>query len=118
MYPQKNRLPRGEFRRVFTVGTRLTSYDLSILTSPNTQKINRFAVVVGKTVHKHAVVRNRIKRLIRESLSHLLIHFLPGHDSIIIVKRDISAKKQVEVENEINTLFSRLHLFYNKAMQQ
>jgi ribonuclease P protein component len=116
MYPKKNRLPRNAFRRVFTVGTRLNSYEMTIIASPNTEEEKRFAVIVGKTVHKHAVKRNRIKRLIRESLRHCLPRIRSGYDIIVIAKRDFSAKKQVAVEHEINTLFSRLHLINNETI--
>lgn len=110
MYPTQNRLPRNQFRAVFETGTRLHTYEMTIISSRTDLKEDRFSVIVGKSVHKHAVVRNRIKRLIRESLHRLLSHLRSGYDIVVITKRDISGKKQEEVENEMKKLFFRLHL--------
>ena len=69
----------------------------------------KFAFVVSKKIHKRAVVRNRIKRLMRESVRK--IHLLPEYShlhkylSIICVAKHSAIEKTYEdINNSITTL--------------
>jgi len=110
MYPNTNRLPRNEFHHVFDTSTRLHSYDMTIIAARNAVETNRFGIIVGKTVHKHAVIRNRIKRLIRSSLSSLLPRLSPNNDIVFLVRKNMSEKKQTDVTRLIEQDLSKLHI--------
>lgn len=47
---------------------------------------SRFAVVVGHTVSKESVTRNRIRRRLREALRTRLTLIKPGFDVILLVR--------------------------------
>lgn len=70
--------------------------------------VSRFAFLVPKKSAKRAVERNRIKRLLRESLQHLLPTLPFPIDAVMIVKGSIEEKTQMEVEKKTNELFSTL----------
>ena len=79
-------------------------------TKPDT--ITKFAFVVSKKIHKRAVVRNRIKRLMRESVRLLLkeskINNINKYISVICVaKNQIIGANFNTVNNSIVNLLSK-----------
>ena len=58
--------------------------------------LHRFGIVVSKKIDKRAVVRNRIKRLFRNTLENLNKNMEPGHDILFIVRSGILDKMQKE----------------------
>lgn len=64
----------------------------------------RFAFVAGVKVSKKAVERNRVKRLLRESVQHLLPALKPGQDVVIVAKKELVGLTQQQVESEIKKL--------------
>jgi ribonuclease P protein component len=75
--------------------------------SQNKGKIPRFAVIVSTKVSKLSVMRNRMKRQVRECLKSIFSGINEGVDIAITVKR-----KLPEDFNEIN---SELIFILNKA---
>ena len=73
----------------------------------------KFAFVVSKKVHKRAVVRNRIKRLMRESVRLQLknneLKDMQDYLSVICVAKSNAINTDFStVDNSIKTLFSKL----------
>jgi len=69
MFAQKNRISKQrEFENIFKNGKTIKGGFFKILFLENNKKANRFSVIVNKKVSKNAVVRNRIKRLIRKEI--------------------------------------------------
>ena len=102
MLPKPHRLPTPDVRQVMRSGRRLTSPFLIMIYRNNTIGTARFAVVVPKSVDKMAVGRNRIKRLVRESVYHLLPSIAQNIDGVIIVRRKVETLE--EAENGIREL--------------
>jgi ribonuclease P protein component len=67
---------------------------------------SRVVIVVSKKIDKRATKRNRMRRLIRESLRHLGLADVGG---MILVRKNIAEYKQTEVEMAVK------HLFHEKA---
>lgn len=71
------------FSEVFLSSRRFNSKKMAMMIKMSSEKHPlsqiEFAVVVGKRVSKRAVMRNRIKRLMRESLK-INYHFLLGSE--------------------------------------
>jgi ribonuclease P protein component len=63
-----------------------------------------FAIIVNKKIQKSAVKRNRIKRIIRASMTKLLPTLpFPMH-CLVVVKKDCSMKKTNDMTQELNVL--------------
>jgi ribonuclease P protein component len=71
----------------------------------------RFAVIVSTRVSKRAVERNRIKRIVRESLRLSLEDFKPG-DYVVIVKIRAAGKTAKELKDDLNRLLSNFRPRY------
>jgi len=80
-----------------------------LLLKPNQVGITRLGVTVSKRVGK-SVIRNRVKRLIREFF-RLNKHLLPqGHDMVIIARPGAAQLDFWEVKEELGeALFSQNH---------
>lgn len=68
------------FQEVFTNGKKFSTSNLFIVIddfSSTDNNMIEYAVIVSKKVSKRAVVRNRVKRLLRECLRHY-VHLLLG----------------------------------------
>ncbi|MGH7213870.1 MAG: ribonuclease P protein component [Tepidisphaeraceae bacterium] len=85
-FPRTHRLGgRGSFTPIFDAGVRESRGPLTIYARPNDLAHPRLGISIGRKAG-NAVQRNRIKRLLRESL-RLMQHDLPrGYDLVIVVR--------------------------------
>ena len=79
---------RRDFDSVFKKGKNHSSRHLVIYAMPNSLNFSRFGFAVSKKIGK-AVVRNRLKRLLRESL-RALSKEIPVPCDIVIVARKLA----------------------------
>jgi ribonuclease P protein component len=99
MLHKTNRLARSkDIAAAFARGRTFFNPLFSIKFLP-TEKGKRFTVVVSTKVYKNAVSRNRLKRILRESLRKNLVLFKNG-DYVI------AAKPKARGVNESDLLFS------------
>ena len=110
MLPKSYRLPSFEILPLLKEGRRAGASPLQAVFRPSQNTLPRLVIVVPVRVDKRAVVRNRNKRLIRESLRHLLSQIATNRDIAILVKTDVSGQKQPEVEASLKALLSSAHL--------
>jgi len=82
-------LKPAEFKRVFELRQSAHNAHFGIYTAKNTLGHPRVGLVVSKKVSKKAVVRNRIKRQIRENF-RLQKASLGAHDFVIVAKAPLS----------------------------
>ena len=106
MLPKENRLTDDyDFRRVKRLGK---SYHCPLFKlSIARRKIegpSRFGFVISKKIDKRAVVRNRIKRLLREAVRNKLEKIPGGFDIVFVVRPKIVGKSY----EEINTVFDQV----------
>ncbi len=106
----KRLLKRAEFSHCYDKGQKLHSrYFLAFIASQETEQSK-----VGFAVSKkkgNAVVRNKVKRLLRE-FCRLNQHFLPQFSSIVLIpKKHIKIENfnYKEVEEELHKLFKKSH---------
>lgn len=76
---------------------------------PNQLPFNRYGLVVSRRVGS-AVVRNRIRRLLRESVRGLHPRLTPGRDIIIIARPDLVGQPLVNVQATLEHLLRRARL--------
>ena len=68
---------------------------------PNNQAFSRFAIVTGIKVSKSAVVRNRLRRQVREIIRLDLDGFTKGLDIILLMKKNALEKDFEELSRHI-----------------
>ena len=114
MLPKANRLRRNQdFSKVYEKGLRKKGPDLVLraLRRPGensqTAKPTRIGISIGKKVSKQAVVRNRLKRLIRAAMRQLLPKIEPGWDLAIVVKPTAQKCNYREILQQLEQLLAR-----------
>lgn len=110
MLPKQNRIPSYTISELFRSGMRRNIGYYQVIYKKNDATVPRFAIIVSTKISKHAVVRNRIKRLVSESIRHVFPKFSLRVDMLIIVKQNISEKQQTEVQTELINHLSDLRL--------
>ncbi len=104
MLPRKNRLTRSsDFQRVRSRGRSWSDRLLVLSRAPNDLEVTRFGFSVSRRIGG-AVVRNRVRRLMREAvrLQHDLV--APGWDVVFIARKGINGADYWAVEDSVTRL--------------
>ena len=102
-FPKKKRLTsNSQFRAVMTNGRRRSNGVLTLYIAQNDLEYPRLGVSVGKS-SGNAVVRNRIKRLIREAFRQNQHQIPAGFDYVLIVSPKRLKKTNVEKDPKLPT---------------
>jgi len=105
-----NRLKKNEdFRRVYRKKRSMANRLLIIYILENKYEYNRVGFTVSKKVGK-SVIRNRVKRLLRESYRLNEEKILQGYDIIFIARNTASKASYREIENAMMHLFKKMKL--------
>ena len=72
------------FRRLYATSGQANSY-LVLYARPNRTSTNRVGITTGKKLG-HAVVRNRVRRRLREVYRLNEEKFLPGYDIVVVAR--------------------------------
>lgn len=97
----------AEFDRVFRQGVRLDGALFVLIAAPNHGPQDRLGLAVSRRVGG-AVVRNRARRLLRESFRRLERRALPAADLVILAKPGIADCGLAEVSRELANRARRL----------
>lgn len=84
-----------------------------MLANPEKEYINRLGISVSKK-NGGAVVRNRIKRIIREGYRAVEGELKTGYLVIIAAKNEAADAKSTDIEKELRYAFSKLEMLNNK----
>ena len=111
MLPLKNRLKKGkDFQCVFDRGKLINSDLISVRFLTNRTDDKRVGFIVSKKVSKMAVLRNKIKRMLREIIRANMVRIKEGFDIIITAKSKISKVQPEEVDEDLKGLLKRSNL--------
>ncbi|WP_323840999.1 MULTISPECIES: ribonuclease P protein component [unclassified Moraxella] len=103
-------LKPAEFKTVFdTAVKKIHSEHCLIFVRVNDKDVPRLGLAITKKKLKHAVVRNRLKRITKE-VFRLNQHELANVDLVLIVKK--SYTKDCDIFNEIVKIFEVVKLKY------
>jgi len=69
-----------------------------------------FAFIVSKKIDKRAAKRNRIKRLLSETVRNFLPQLKPGIKGVFLAKKEILEKNFAEIRNEVEAIFKKENL--------
>jgi ribonuclease P protein component len=105
---REERLTKPEqFTSVYKEGNTQVDRILVLKAKPNQLKFSRYGISVSKHIGK-AVVRNRVKRVLREILRLTLIS--PGWDIILIARSPSAGGDYQELNKSVLKLLSRAHI--------
>lgn len=96
-----------DFRRLYYRGKCVACHNVVIYAQKNRLNKTRVGLTCGKSVGG-AVMRNRAKRLMRESFRSLLPRFAGSYDIVIVARSRISGKKCDEVLRDVKYAFKKL----------
>ncbi len=107
MLPFKNRLKKEkDFQQVFNKGRFINSDLISVRFLDNNTDDTRVGFIVSKKVSKKAVLRNRVKRKLREVMRANMEKIKGGFD-IIITAKSIELEK---IDKTLEELLKRSNL--------
>lgn len=103
MLAKENRLTaRADFENLRQNGKFLTTPYFSFsFTKRETQLPSRFGFIVSKKISKSAVVRNRVKRILREIVRKNIGTVKEGWDAVFLVKSGILSAETDKIEVEV-----------------
>lgn len=109
-FPRSVRLVRtAEYDRVFRRPQRTGAPGLLILAvRQDPPAASRLGLVVPKKVLKHAVQRNRVKRLMRETFRRIRLT-VPGMDTVVIAKAGIDAMDNATLHATLKRLWLQIN---------
>ncbi len=107
-FPRRSRLlTKAEFNNVFTEPLKVSQRTLLVLCKSNQKEHARVGIIVGKRVAKHAVTRNRIRRVVRESFRFNQAR-LTGLDIVVIARQQCDILSNEKIRKGIDDLWERL----------
>lgn len=105
----KNSLRRKkDFDRVFEAGQSFYCPILAIKSKKNDLEFNRFGIIISLKVSKKAVIRNKIRRRIREILKNNIVKNKENRDFVIIVSKNIIDKDFQEIKENILKILEKI----------
>ena len=99
MLSKPHRLPASDIPFVMKTGRRVVGKGITFIYTPGA---GRFCFIVSTKVDKRATVRNRVRRLMSESVRHLLPTLSSPMDAIFIASKRLVGLSQQEVEQRIH----------------
>ncbi len=106
-FPKSARLVKGhEFRYVRENSKSVMGKSIILCYAPAPDEQRRLGIIVSRKFHKHAVKRNRAKRIIREAYRHLQ-DTLPNYWFVIISRAKLAGKSAIEVQEELIKLIKK-----------
>ena len=96
----------SHYRYIYNRGRSYSNEYLVLYKFPNRKKINRLGISVSKKVG-NSVMRNRIKRLIRESFRKNKNDFKTGYDLIFVARKKSAEADYIIIENSIRFLLNK-----------
>lgn len=98
------------FRRAYAKGKSAATPTLVLYARPNGLGKNRLGLTVGTKVGK-AVVRNRVRRRMRESYRLREGTVKTGYDLVLVARSAAAEARYRELDRHLGSLLKRLELF-------
>ncbi len=104
---------KKDFQQIQENGDKFFSKHFIIFSLKNNDNQNKIGITISKKVDKRAVVRNRLKRYIREIYRTNKEKILDNHKLVVIAKKNAGNLKYHDVKRELLGC-----LFYNNIIKK
>ncbi len=112
MLSRANRLSKQkDFDKIFGRGKQYQDDKLIIRLLVNKQSFSRFSIIISAKVAKKAVIRNRLRRQIKEILRQNFDKIKPGLDIVLIAKKELIGLDYNELKKIIGELFKKANIY-------
>lgn len=109
MLAKKNRLTKKrDFEKVYKKCKTFKGDFLILKIAPNGLPTNRFAFIVSHKVSKKAVIRNKVKRRLRELIRSNVNNWGAGRDFIFIALPGLEKKKFCDAKKILDSFLGKL----------
>ncbi len=109
---QARLLNKTDYNAVFNKSVKVSDANFLVLIHKTKKPYSRLGLVISKKVDKRAVVRNRIKRIIRESFRN---HEFSVNCDFVLLARPVASKKtNKDLFSSINNLWNQAESRINK----
>lgn len=108
---QKRLTKKKDFEKIYRKGKTVKNDFLVLKTASNNLTINRFAFVVSQKISKKAVVRNKIKRRLRELVRLNINKMGAGRDFVFIALPGIEKKDFKQIKEAFEGLLLKRKIF-------
>ena len=100
----------SEFNQLRNNGTKYVGRYMLLVTSPPPDSKLRFGIICGKKYSAKAVLRNRARRLLKESFRMLKSRVEPAH-CIFIARIAMKGRKMQEIQKDMMKLLEKSRMF-------
>ena len=97
------------FQRLYSKGTSCSDKNIVVYFLPNRKNYNRLGITVGKKIGC-AVLRNRIRRLIKENYRINEERIKMGYDIVLVARKHIVSENFHTIGISLNTLLDKQKL--------
>lgn len=111
MLSQINRLKKKkDFEKLFKEGESFKNSFLILKMAQNNLKESHFGFIISKKVSQKAILRNKIKRRLRDIIQQNIKDIKKGIDIVLIILPGLEKKNFLETKEILNTLFKKAGL--------
>lgn len=103
---------KNDFERVAKKGQPFFTNELGFKLLRNNLNYNRYGIVVGSAIDKRAVVRNKIRRQIKEIIVLNDKKIKTGFDMLFLVRETVKDLNFSQISAKISQLFKKADLFF------
>jgi ribonuclease P protein component len=102
-------LKRAEFLKLSRTGAKLQSASFIVISSTNHRPESRLGITVSSKVG-NSVIRNRLKRQVREIFRRRRAALRPGTDILVIARKSAAGLAGTSIASELGRVFNHTSL--------
>lgn len=102
-----------DFKKIYRFGKTFSNSFFVVKVFYNKMENSRFGFVISKKVASKTVLRNKVKRRLREIIRTNFSKIKPGFDVIIVNKLPVVGRSYKDIEKQLLELFKKARIYNN-----